>query len=414
MVTAAPLPRIAILLGAPLTEQNYQRTGIPYLATHFDVVTFDCLEWLGRSTDGISQDVEAWGTVKRVTSAADLAWVVSEMKPDYAVDFIGRGPTTAETQKVLADAGVRYVVQKTGTLPIAGFLSRLRFLLTRAGSAPAATVGSAGARPAAPPEGRVSRTVCAVAKRIGINATNELAPDVGLLAGRHSLNDFTKRSRQIVWVASQDAHLYARAKAAQDETGAPYILFVDDYLPYATDWTLLGLKPPVTAETYYRSMRRFFDHVEKRLGLPVVVAAHPSSRHDTRLVDGFGGRSVVLGQTPRLVLGSRLVLLHASTAVSFAVLDKKPTIFLTSDELRNAPYGGAIAAMARSVGSPLLNIDVRMAAMRVLAAPQIDRRKYARYVDRYLRTSEATETQAWQAFSEFVFQNHTTTAVDRG
>lgn len=35
-------PIIAILLGAPFTEQYYKRIGVPYLKENFEVVVWDC------------------------------------------------------------------------------------------------------------------------------------------------------------------------------------------------------------------------------------------------------------------------------------------------------------------------------------------------------------------------------------
>jgi len=402
--------KIAILLGAPLTDQNYERIGIPYLSAHFDVVTIDCLGWLGRSTQDIPQHRQRWGAVVPVSSGAELGRAIAELRPAHAIDFIGRGPFTAEIQNVLAATGVKFVVQRTGSLPRPGILGRLHLLLRRSVTPAAAVEGpSATSLPSRErPFDVFARRLSAVLNR----GRDLLDPDIGLLAGRGSLDSFTRRSGKIIWIASQDAHLYARAKVAwrqkQGATGPPYILFVDDYLPHASDWKLLGLRPPVTAESYYRSMRQFMDDIEAHLGLPVTIAAHPSSRHDAMLSENFGGRRVVIGETAQLVLGSRLVLLHASTAVSFAVLDEKATVFLTSDELKRSSYGLTINAMANSLGGRILNIDSPQAAMRLSAEPSINRQKYARYIDRYLRTSEATETEAWQAFSEFVLQNNAT------
>lgn len=58
--------RIGILLGAPLTEQNYERTGIPYLEEHFYVMVYDCTPWLGRDF------VPADNNVKRKCSLVSI------------------------------------------------------------------------------------------------------------------------------------------------------------------------------------------------------------------------------------------------------------------------------------------------------------------------------------------------------
>src|SRR3546814_5756652 len=74
-------------------------------------------------------------------------------------------------------------------------------------------------------------------------------------------------------------------------------------------------------------MRRFLSQLELQWGMPVVVAAHPSARHDERVRCGFEKQQeLAFGRTADLVRHAQGVLIHGSTAVSFAVLGNRPLL----------------------------------------------------------------------------------------
>ncbi|MFJ9450903.1 hypothetical protein [Herbaspirillum sp. NPDC101397] len=406
--------RIVILLGAPFTAQNFERTGIPYLSANFDVAVFDCLSWLGRSAEDVAHRQMHWDQYEKISSAEEFCQALKKFQPAYAIDFIGLGGVTRELQRHLADAGVQFVVQKTGALPTPGLLVRamwrLRIRLSKRGVVKdPSSEGNVGAAPLpAIRAGRldlVKRLLKAVYYRMSLSS-----PDISLLAGRKSQNFFTRRSKRLVWIASQDFHRYRQVLAEHSSGGeprTPYILFVDDNLPYASDWKLLGLPAPVTPEVYYRALGVFFTELEKYWGMPVVIAGHPSSEFHQIVNDSFGGRTIVYGRTAQLVMDCKLVLVHGSTAASFAVLSGKPIMFMTTDELQKAPYGLHIQTMARTLtGRKALNIDRSVdAAFFAESLTEPHKKKYEKYVVDYLRTEESTETHPWQAFSEFMIAN---------
>ena len=109
-----PRPLIAVLLGAPLTAQNYRRTGIPYLVAHFDVVVLDCNRWLRPGYSSLSYVMHPYPDREEISSAEDFASAISGLKPTFAVDFICPGEWTDYIQKVLGDQGTQFVVQKMG------------------------------------------------------------------------------------------------------------------------------------------------------------------------------------------------------------------------------------------------------------------------------------------------------------
>jgi hypothetical protein len=398
-------PRIcvAILLGAPFNAQNLERTGIPYLSPYANIVVLDCKPWLGRSDAGLHHAHAQWEPVEKIGSARDLEQALRRHRPDYALDFIGLGALTPKLQELLAGAGTRFVVQKSGSLPVPSPWSRLAWKLRSSSTSNAATTDDvASSGNSAMAGGSLSRLLNNVRARWLLRRSLR-APDLALLAGSASLNHFTRRARHILWVASQDYHIYRRLQPRAQEglLGGRYAVFVDDNLPFASDWTLLGLPAPVTPQRYYPAMQRVLEALERLWGMPIVVAPHPSSRHDPRVQQGFGARQLVHGRTAELVRDAQAVILHGSTAVSFAVLARKPMLFLTSAELAKSANGLHVRTMAAALGRSPLDID-REDDLPTLHSLAPDPRKLQRYVEQYLCSRESSETQPWQAFIDYL------------
>ena len=61
--------------------------------------------------------------------------------------------------------------------------------------------------------------------------------------------------------------------------------------------------------------------------------------------------------TAELVKESKLVLLHASSPLSYSILFKKPTLFLTSNDLNKSWIGTRIKSFANEVNSKVININ---------------------------------------------------------
>jgi hypothetical protein len=404
--------RIAILLGAPLTEQNFERIGIPYLSPCFDVIVFDCVPWLGRNTDGRERPNILWKNCATIRSEPDLELAVKEYEPGYAIDFVGLGAYTGRIQKVLAQSKVKFVVQKLGSLPVPRAMDRARAFLFDREALSKQAPGANGTLASSEASGRpmpwqeagrsINRVVVKMKELIAVGR-DAMAPDICLLAGNKSLDSFTRRASQILWVGSNDFHQFNAIKrdwesGANPGAKGPFILFIDDCLPSASDWELLNMSPPVTATAYYPALRSFFDRIESHYRLPVVIAGHPNAKSDGGFPSEMGGRTVVFGETASLTLQSHLVLVHGSSAISFAVLGRKPALFLTTRELDKSRFGLHVRNMARTLGSPLVFMDKVESAAFGPQTPAYNESKYQRYECDYLKNELSTETQPWQTF----------------
>ncbi len=107
-----------------------------------------------------------------------------------------------------------------------------------------------------------------------------------------------------------------------------YAVFLDEYLPYHPDIKLWG-RQNITPKKYYTALNDFFDKIEKKYSLEVIIAAHPKSNYDK---SQFNGRSIYKYKTAELVKYSQMVFAHDSLSISFAVLNYKPLIFIYTSE----------------------------------------------------------------------------------
>ena len=194
-----------------------------------------------------------------------------------------------------------------------------------------------------------------------------------------------------------------------------HIVFLDQNLPFHGDFAIQKRKVPASAGKYFPALRQFFDRLERELGLPVVIAAHPRAAYAQEGYAGpdyFGGRRLVSGQTLPLIFDSALVLTHYSTAVNFAVMARRPLLLLTSDELEGSE-GHIIRSMGGHLGAPIANIDrtdssFLLGTSGASAAPdtpsaafasgltQLNEAAYTRYFHNYIKEAGSPEKPFWQ------------------
>ena len=201
----------------------------------------------------------------------------------------------------------------------------------------------------------------------------------------YPVNDRT----EIIWGHYYDYDLYLReikkALPAQERIG----VFLDEYLPYNWGWENNSFSFSMSAENYYASIRNFFDALEMNSGVKIIIAAHPSSHYD-RYPDYFGRRTVLKGETISLVRKAEFVVTHASFSTNFAVLFKKPVIFVTNNALNQTIYREGIKLMAGLLGKKPVNID-QDTPVDLEKELVVDEEKYNNYKHCYIKRDKTEE-----------------------
>lgn len=175
----------------------------------------------------------------------------------------------------------------------------------------------------------------------------------------------------------------------------PYILFLDDYLPFHPDTEIERGKEgyTISPESFYTSLNSLFDNIEKQTGKKVIIAAHPKAeKYKTH--NYFNSRPVFFGKTNLLARDADMLLAFGSTTIGYATIYHKPIILLSSNDIRiHLPYYYKFIVKMRDV----LNVPVVSIDKPLLALPdaKIDEARYDAYKYTYLTspTSEHTITK---------------------
>ena len=205
-------------------------------------------------------------------------------------------------------------------------------------------------------------------------------------AGPVTKNDYGQSTRIIpINYFDYDEYLSARddhRRLLKDE----YCVFIDDNLAYDTDFKMFN-KQSVDPSRYYKTLNVFFELVEAKYRLKVVIAAHPKSDYSGSV---FNNREIRRFETNELVRDCSFAIAHYSTAVAFAVLYKKPCIFVYTDEMKKLPYFKVIEAYASILNCSLCNISSLSNGSEIVLK-NTDYQKYEAYKYTYL-TSKGTES----------------------
>ena len=119
-----------------------------------------------------------------------------------------------------------------------------------------------------------------------------------------------------------------------------------------------------------------------------------------------------IGNTAELVRDSNVVLLHQSTSFSFAVLFNKPTVFLTSNKLKNSWIGPRIDNLAKILNGKVINMNNDLnKPLDLQNLLKIDENKYKNYLDQYLKVPNSPDIPLWEIFTDFIKKNHSKSII---
>ncbi len=237
--------------------------------------------------------------------------------------------------------------------------------------------------------------------------------DIALMSGERSLEivrDPISAKTHTIWGHAWDYDLYIKERNNPIIPDPSLGIFLDEYYPLHTDLDYLGISSPIGAEEYYAKLCTFFNHLEKSYNVRIVIAAHPRSNY-SQYKDYFGGRPIIKGQTARLVHESAFVLAHDSTSINFAILFRKPIIFITMDKIQKCDDGRlttavSIESMAHALKKAPINIDT-MNEFDWLKELQVDMQSYLNYQNDIIKKAGTPEIPFWEIYVQSIRQIYT-------
>tara|TARA_B000000475_G_scaffold266055_1_gene255365 strand:- start:6 stop:1103 length:1098 start_codon:yes stop_codon:yes gene_type:complete len=218
--------------------------------------------------------------------------------------------------------------------------------------------------------------------------------DIALLAGDKALLNYQNLAQKKISVHSLDYEIYKSStfKKTTDLNSSKYAVFLDQSAPKHPDYEFHKIKPPVTAENYFPSMTSFFEAIEKKYQIDVVIAKHPKSLIDDEV---WANRTVIRGDTPSLVYHSELVIAHYTTAIGFAVMSQKPILQVTSDEYKNSIRKDRLIAFKEILNLREINIDNYSLESYCEDIFDFDKKAYSKYTCDYLKSFKLDQKDIW-------------------
>ncbi|WP_312906079.1 hypothetical protein [Sphingobacterium multivorum] len=206
-------------------------------------------------------------------------------------------------------------------------------------------------------------------------------PEITFLTG----SEKSVSSKQIISIDFFDIQVYDNLSGESEPLvdKAPYIVFLDIMFSNHPDFQRNGVAT-VSSEKYFDKMRGFFDFLEKESGKQVVIASHPRANYKSE----YGNRIIIKNKTCELVKYADLVLTHGSLSISYALLAKKPILYLYFNEMLETAdmrfYYLRMLKAKSELGAEIKNIDDKDLSLQI---PAVDNKKYNDFLSKvYLKS----------------------------
>jgi hypothetical protein len=224
--------------------------------------------------------------------------------------------------------------------------------------------------------------------------------DISVLGGLSVLKKSKVENKIFAHSMDYDTYLNIRNKPTNNKNS--YAVFLDQDIISHPDVITLNLGQPVGEFYYYSILRKFLKKFESDTGLQIKFAIHPKSRNKNfrNLLDGIPCYN---GNTAELVKNSSAVLLHTSTAISYAILFKKPVFFLTSNKLKNSWIGPKIDNLAKIVNARIFNMSNDLnKPLDPKVLLKVDEGKYKNYLDQYVKIPNSPDIPLWEIMTKYI------------
>jgi hypothetical protein len=172
-----------------------------------------------------------------------------------------------------------------------------------------------------------------------------------------------------------------------------YIVFVDQDLPQHYD-SLFNSQPAVVSkQKYYKELDDYFQYLEHKYSVPIVVALHP--RADlTKAKENFLGRKVVVRKTGALIKTALFAIVHYSNAINYCVLHKKPFVLTTTDELEVSDDAVFVRVLEKFFSKVAINLSKKQYVTMPFSL-DVDANNYSQYKRDFIKANDDHDDEFW-------------------
>jgi len=138
---------------------------------------------------------------------------------------------------------------------------------------------------------------------------------------------------------------------------------------------------PCSYKNYYDPLNNFFKQFIKITSLKLKISAHPRSGYKK---NPYKYGKLYFGKTNKLVSKASVILVHSSLAHNYAILYKKPVIFLTQKNFTYSNKRNVFDLACFFKKSPLDIIEDKFDIKRFKEELKIDKQLYISYKNRFI------------------------------
>jgi len=388
------MKRVVYLIDQPFDERNFQRFGIQvWIDRRWNVEVWDLTPWahphVWKNFAERGHRVKMFPGYFPLKSQSDLMIRVRAAPAIQCfVDLAGDNFHSIRAKWALRRAGAARVVCASGSIPLPdpdasrGMISKLGKLIA---------MGPRGA-------GRW------LSNAFFAKVVAPLIPaDLAVISGTQSLT-LAHNSRGVIKAHNFDYDIYLELEKSEADSSGRYAVFIDQDYCFHIEFVYQGIASVVSAERYFPAVCSGLEAISAALGLEVRIAAHPRASYEQRGAERFFKTfRMERGRTAEMIRGCKAVICHDSTAIQYAVLFKKPIIFLTTNELSRAYEGASIEKVAEELGKKPINLDrVDPGAVDWREELKIDFERYAKYRSKYIKTEGSPDLPLWTIVIDYV------------
>lgn len=228
-------------------------------------------------------------------------------------------------------------------------------------------------------------------------------PDFLVVGGRLAIPkniDLTKTS--LIFAHNYDYDTFLLEKNKNFNNGQNFIVFLDEYGPYHPDFLREKIKPYITANNYFPTIDYGLAQLAKYLKLDIKIASHPRSDYKSKITKY--NYPIIKNKTFKLIKESKIVVAHASTSIQWAVLMKKPIIFVTTNEIQNNKdhYAQNINFFAEKLGKKVINLSNIDTYDNLDEYLTINYENYEKYIENYVKVRSSPNKLIWENVVETI------------
>ena len=205
------------------------------------------------------------------------------------------------------------------------------------------------------------------------------------------------KSTEVVMIHTLDYDNYLDSISSPAEN-TNTIVFLDQNLPLHSDELLHPTNNRPTPDEYFPEMCSAFDRIERIFNAKIIICCHPRSNR-SQLTDYYNGREVVIGETNETVRGCKFCIAHYSGSISYAVLYRKPIIFITTDSLKKSMLGYKTTEYASCFNKRVINISKDF-FLDVKKDLYLDEDIYQKYMNDFIKSNNSCNGKFWDVVSE--------------